>query len=521
MKRPRPPSIRTWLLGLAVACTLPLLLAICLLFYLSYHHARSIQLESNIALARALSLSVDRELASDHGALSVLALSHSLRTGDMHGFDNEIHDLLIQMPTAYGIVLADPSGQTQQSASRMLDPSAGSCDPALLRHTAATAVAGTSDLYNAGTGKKPLICIATPAKRDGRTAHVLAMTIQPEQLRQALKAQRLPEGSVAAILDRQGRLIARTLDMDRYIGHSGAPALLDRMHIVPEDAIELDSLEGRRLIVGFSRSAFSGWTVAIGTPVQTLTAPYLHAVQDALIVSPILLAALLAAVLYSSHRIAASVRSLVPPAIALSKGFDVKVVPLGLKEADEVAQALRRTSAKLNDATHRANHDFLTGLPNRAHFCAFVTEQLAIAVRHERPLTLLYIDLDGFKRVNDLHGHAVGNALLRAVAERLRDLMRNADFVARLGGDELALALPDTGPCGGAQVASKIISALSMPFMLQDATVAISASIGIAAFPQCADNTTALMQHADEAMYAAKQQGKASYAFARSLAEKI
>lgn len=153
--------------------------------------------------------------------------------------------------------------------------------------------------------------------------------------------------------------------------------------------------------------------------------------------------------------------------------------------------------------------DALTGLPNRVMFqdrCARVLES---ARRHGTVAAVLYVDLDGFKSVNDAHGHATGDALLVQVAQRLQGCVRAEDTVARLGGDEFGLVLASLAQAQHVDtVAAKILQVLAQPFTLGTTTVQISASVGAASFPRHGSDTTALLAHADMAMYAAKRLGK-------------
>ena len=157
-----------------------------------------------------------------------------------------------------------------------------------------------------------------------------------------------------------------------------------------------------------------------------------------------------------------------------------------------------------------AHHDSLTGLPNRLLFNDRLNQALSLAKRNARQFALLYLDLDKFKAVNDTLGHSAGDELLRGVAARIRQCVRESDTVARIGGDEFTLILPDVARRGEAEiVAKKIIAALVMPFNLegQKRSVEIGTSIGIANYPADAANADALVTAADAAMYSAKQQG--------------
>jgi diguanylate cyclase (GGDEF)-like protein/PAS domain S-box-containing protein len=159
-----------------------------------------------------------------------------------------------------------------------------------------------------------------------------------------------------------------------------------------------------------------------------------------------------------------------------------------------------------------ATFDMLTGVANRASFDARLVEMLALAERGERLLMLFAIDLDRFKEVNDLFGHAAGDKLLKETAQRLRHTVREGDVIARLGGDEFALLQldPPTASAGGV-LADKLLAALSAPFDLDGHEARISGSIGIALFPDDAGNAHDLRIKADLALYQAKKSGRNCY----------
>ena len=121
------------------------------------------------------------------------------------------------------------------------------------------------------------------------------------------------------------------------------------------------------------------------------------------------------------------------------------------------------------------------------------------------------VDLDNFKGVNDTHGHATGDQLLQLVAKRFRQSVRKYDIVARLGGDEFLLLLPNTDTHASKPVCNRLLHELIQPYLIQGLTVTIGANIGIASFPQDADNLTTLNQLADKAMYKAKSAGGGLY----------
>jgi diguanylate cyclase (GGDEF)-like protein/PAS domain S-box-containing protein len=167
-----------------------------------------------------------------------------------------------------------------------------------------------------------------------------------------------------------------------------------------------------------------------------------------------------------------------------------------------------------NQLVHEAFHDALTNLANRALFSDRVDQALRRRDRDEHPIAVLFLDLDGFKEVNDSRGHAAGDELLTQVAERLRNSVRPEDTVARFGGDEFAI-LVDVDPDGNndaEQVAKRVISGIGMPFEVDGNELHVSVSIGIAYGGPYAENAGQLMRNADLAMYRAKAAGAGRYA---------
>ena len=174
-------------------------------------------------------------------------------------------------------------------------------------------------------------------------------------------------------------------------------------------------------------------------------------------------------------------------------------------------------------AAHRALYDPLSGLPNRILLHERLTEALVRARQHEGRVAVLFLDLDRFKSVNDNYGHAAGDELLTAVAERLRVAVRGEDLLARLGGDEFVVICHEVTYHGeAATIAERILLAMAHPFFVKDAELAISASIGIALSENTSrgrkESAETLLHDADAAMYRAKSQGPGRYTiFDRSM----
>lgn len=166
---------------------------------------------------------------------------------------------------------------------------------------------------------------------------------------------------------------------------------------------------------------------------------------------------------------------------------------------------------------HQAHHDTLTDLPNRQLFMDFLSLELAQTRRNGTKLALLFLDLNGFKQVNDTLGHSCGDLLLQEVAQRLRACIRESDTVARLGGDEFTVLMPDLAQTDDVGIVlRKILGVFETPFTLDDVAVDTTTSIGVCMFPDDGENSEELMKKADIAMYDAKSSGRNAYQFYNS-----
>jgi diguanylate cyclase (GGDEF)-like protein len=181
------------------------------------------------------------------------------------------------------------------------------------------------------------------------------------------------------------------------------------------------------------------------------------------------------------------------------------------------------TSRKENEdlLNHLANYDTLTGIPNRQFFLHTLSKIQKISSRSNEMLAVFFLDLDHFKFINDNLGHASGDQLLIAVADRIKAVIRSSDLVARIGGDEFAILLSNLDrEEHAADIAEKILLSLATPIVLDGHTFTITASIGIAVYPSDAEAPEILLKKADTAMYAAKQQGRGNYQFFRKEMQK-
>ncbi|MCE3222285.1 MAG: putative Signal transduction response regulator, receiver and diguanylate cyclase domain [Nitrospira sp.] len=181
--------------------------------------------------------------------------------------------------------------------------------------------------------------------------------------------------------------------------------------------------------------------------------------------------------------------------------------------ARSILYAIERKRAQ-ERLTYLAQYDQLTGMINRTLFRDRLVHAMARSKRKDQPLAIMLLDLDRFKTVNDSLGHDVGDQLLKAVAERLTECVREVDTVARMGGDEFTAVLEGiSGEADVAVVANRIVESIGTPFELGAHRVSIGASIGITLYPLDDQDIDELLRHADKAMYAAKHLGGSRFQF--------
>ena len=185
---------------------------------------------------------------------------------------------------------------------------------------------------------------------------------------------------------------------------------------------------------------------------------------------------------------------------------------------DALERAVAERTAELQAANaraqHLADHDPLTGLPNRRLLEDRLTQALALSYRNRKQTAVMFVDLDRFKAINDTLGHAVGDVLLKEVARRLVKQLRVGDTICRIGGDEFVVVLPEIKRSeDAANVAQKVLEQLSAPVKVEEADLGVTPSIGIAIFPDDGRDAETLIRNSDAAMYHAKQMGRANYQF--------
>jgi diguanylate cyclase (GGDEF)-like protein/PAS domain S-box-containing protein len=172
------------------------------------------------------------------------------------------------------------------------------------------------------------------------------------------------------------------------------------------------------------------------------------------------------------------------------------------------------TKAMALQMVHSAEHDFLTGLPNRKRLNDRVGQAMALAPRHKKQVALLFLDLDGFKHINDSLGHPIGDKLLQSISKRLQDCVRGSDTVSRQGGDEFVVLLSEVAHAEDAAItARRMLQAVAEPHSIDQHELHVTASIGVSIGPDDGHDAETLIKNADTAMYQAKENGRQRYQF--------
>lgn len=473
-----------------------------------YKYARGQLIDNSVIKARSVMSLIDKDLSTIEATLHTLAMSPSLGANDLALLYRHAKGVL-GAHAFYNIIVTDLSGRQLVNTRYPYDAAiAAMREPVNGTALNDRSTASISSIFADNNAEKLGHVVSVPIKKNGQTLYNLRAVITPEQMASLVKRQQLPSGWIVSVVDGHDRIVARSHEMRRFLGKKVSPALSAAKTFRNEGSFESTTREGVPVLSIFSRSPGSDWSLAIGIPIQLLTADLQQRLRQLLFGVIALLGCSMALTWFIARKIARSVRGLVTPALALGEAKEVIVPELCLFEANEVAKVLKQASVMLRHSRYKAAHDSLTGLANRGHFEEGIHDQLVICKKNSIPMSVLYLDLDGFKCVNDIHGHAAGDQLLCEVSARLRSGIRTLDFAARLGGDEFAVVLSGTSVEVAVQVAEKLVALLSAAYLVGGRSVHISVSIGVAGYPQCSETGLDLLHLADIAMYRAKAAGK-------------
>lgn len=310
-------------------------------------------------------------------------------------------------------------------------------------------------------------------------------------------------------------MIGKTLDLQSLYDAQTSGGNGWRMEIWPDGE---RYLTGYAYGDGYQNYPGLGWTVIIREPAKVSFAPVEEMKQH------ILVTGIVSALIFAffswliANLIARPLKLIAETADRLRNGEKVQIPShKGIKDVEVLSSSLHNlitnlteTETALDQMELHAQHDKLTGLPNRMAVDAYLDHARSV-VHKGKVLTFLYMDLDGFKAVNDQYGHLAGDTLLKTVALRLRNCVRGGEIVARLGGDEFIAILHTSinhAIDEGTVIANRIILSLNEPIELEGAVVSVGCSIGGAVWPNDHEEIIEVMRLADEALYASKRKGK-------------
>ena len=383
--------VRSYLVVLVLAALLPVVTFATIAVARLARYERATSEQGMRETARALSLAVDRELASMRATLLLLANSPILRSGDLEAFHRQCVDALSLRGT--WIILAEPSGRqllNTLSPPRTALPWRDEAD--LLRQVGATGQPVVSDLIRGSVATRPIVTVSVPVFEGRRVRYVLSMAIEPEALKQILLEQQLPPQVIGAVYDRHGVVITRTLEPEKLVGTSAPARLVAAIASGPEGWVrERTMADGDRSYIAFSRSKMAGWTVLLTEPVASFDATLwrsLWAVGGGGLLA-ILLAIGLATLV--GARIAGSIAALstaAPVVLAEGRRFEVPSSPL--REIDDLAASLesaRQTMIRQSEEREHLLAEAEEAVRRRAESLALVDTLMANA-----PVGLAFMD---------------------------------------------------------------------------------------------------------------------------------
>jgi signal transduction histidine kinase/ActR/RegA family two-component response regulator len=350
---PRLPTIRFRLALLVLSCVLPAAIVSAFLIYDHYRVERASLLGEAMATARSMVSVVDRDFDTVITALSALSVSDDIDEADMAEFRRQAVNVHAILPITE-IVLYDARTQAplMNTAAGPARASPGSA--ALLRDVMRTSQPVVTGLAQAGAGGQT-ITVGVPVVRDRAVRYVLAAQVLPEALGAILRDQQVPATWRASILDGGLRIVARNVDIERYRGTLPAADLAGRMRRQLEDTFEGSTVDGQRVVMLYSRSTKSGWSVVLGIPHANLAAGLMRTLESLIIATVVILALGLGMAWLVGGRIAHSVQALIGPATALGTGQHVKPAVVDFSEARQVADSLVRAASALDEARARAD----------------------------------------------------------------------------------------------------------------------------------------------------------------------
>ena len=508
----QPYSLRRNLRLLVAVCVLPAALVSATLIYSTYTVRRT-QIDQETGLqARAVMADLEREISTIESVLKVLATAPELANGDLASFHQRA-SLALAPGIAYNFIVMDPQGRQLVNTLRPYGsplPSAGA--PAGFDRVFTQRATVLTDLFVGPVVKRYAIALSVPVVVDDKVVYSLSIGLDPGRISALTMRQGLREGWLVAVLDSSGTIVGRSRDADRFTGEKAVAEVLGLLKSGGDGNMLSNTKDGIPVYSAYTTSNRWRWQVVVGAPQSVLTGDVLRSLSTILIGILTALGLGLWLARRITRRVLKAVHQLNHAAVLAGRGEDAPQPLIQLEETQAVGEAIVQAAQAVRQLRFQAQHDALTGLPNRLMFEEVAEHSLSYARRKSQGLAILALDLDGFKAVNDTLGHSKGDQVLTIAAKRIGEAIRGADVAARIGGDEFIVLLTDVNGDTALETAHRIIALVSQPY--PDVPVRVSTSIGIALYPMQGTVLGALVTAADAALYRAKRDGKGCAVFA-------
>ena len=503
----KPISLRASLALLVFVCVVPGTILSTYLVLENYRLFKQQLYSDTHLLAQRLVSDVEREFAAIESGLKVLATSDALRSEDFRAF-HRIATEAVKSQIVYNYILTDKMGhQVLNTFVPFGSPLPKSGTPPALKRVFADRHSVLSDYFIGPVTGKPAIAMGVPVvDGEGEVRYSLNVGLSPDRLSQLLKNQAVPSGWFVALVDSSGTIVGRNVEGQRFVGQKVVADVLPWVTGHRTGSVETLSKEGVEVVSSFAGVRSWGWTVAVAAPRHLMEDRLNRSVVSVALTTLLMMVFAAWIVVKTIRHLTYSVQALNEAALAINSGKAIELPRIQLKEADAIGRAIVRVSELTSEVHHKAYHDSLTELGNRALFYEFLENNFARARRDGQVFSLLMLDLDHFKEVNDHEGHAVGDAVLRAAAQRIKAEIRAEDLAARLGGDEFAVLLVNAEREVAVEVGQRLNYCLAQPY--PGCRVSISASIGIVTWCADIEESGTMLELTDKALYQVKAQGR-------------
>lgn len=501
----RALSIGSWIVLASMVAALPILLFSLVGIYSRAAQHQADSFEQLTRRAQATSALMLQQVEGIRSVLRAVTISPAAERGDEAELYEHARRLMQAHPEAEHINLSLPGGAQAFSTLRPRgEPLAPSMVARYELPVFQQAVGVVTPLYKSSITGRWVVGIAEPISVAGKPRYALRMNLSAARLSDMLKRQRYPDDWTVALVDQNQVIVARSRDAERFVGTEATDSLRAAIRARAAGPVRALTKDGTEVFVQVAPVGDTGWYVGVGVPAAKLRATWLTPLLWQLTVG---LVCLVAAVLVGRH-VGRLVSAQLTRSVSGTAGEAGVLSPIA--EVNTVIASARdqaRREEHLRERLEIASTDAITGLLSRSRMEQEATRLLAAAEAFHENVALLYVDLDGFKKINDTYGHAAGDQVLADVGALIREVLRPTDLAARWGGDEFVICVrlqndPAEAMAAAVAVAERL---LSQTKALENG---LGCSIGIAASSRIGYSLADLVAAADEAMLAAKRAGK-------------